>query len=429
MKVRKLIKKMYSLDKMTDQEWEAISKEFEEYSIISGNDFSDENIIDMVKMVKKDNLTKKEIHDVQIRILDLLLENEYLIFYNRKIRDDIKKFIRQIVKNDPSPNKTLLKILHNLIKRFDWMEVDLKNHNYVLKSIIDVLIWRFKENVAIRHASLNPKEDFIINKIGLSSELNFLEKVNMDETEDFAILNDISNCEKLYDLNIFTKNGFIPREVKKKYSDSDKKLKKQIKNIKKYSKNLRRAEKNMEYNRLFVFEDAEDEQFKSVKHVIRNSDFVEKYNWSVMENLIAQSYEKGITQQLVDDCILYQCINSSKEIKEELPNPFKKNEKILFTVIDENRIPQLRPFFLFDIPPEFILDILLHRIEFYIILSIDRLKKRFKKEGIELISFSREGYIKIRNGDGKVIIIELPYMRVLKECLSIESLVKYAKIV
>lgn len=428
--------------------------------------------------------TKSEIYRIQEDILFWIIDSEYRIEGLKESLTFIKKFTKSINDIDKKIKKDVPYEMYYSIASS--IKEDIKSYELrinILKSLMDSIIWKFCTNVEIKHLSFNKKESPIIGKIGFLQEIHVLEylKKEYKDKKIFFILNDLTNCIKISDISVISEYGLVHLFECKMGAKEDRRNRKQILRAKKTLKFLKKGEMKVD-KEYFITTDMLDNKPKTYTvEITKNKNINIEYEFTSMEECIRKAKLDGQAEIRVNDCVTFVCSDltkprelTKKQIKileKSLKKPFtpelidwmikkgysesesedpqiyenlekdvnkeKKESKLgkyLFDICQHDsrlgyRKSHYLPFALFEIPEEYILDLLLDNIFFMVKIDLDQLIKRLAQVGLKAKFINKHPlhYISIENLEGEKIICHDLFFKFGYELLSIDYFINILK--
>jgi len=418
--------------------------------------------------------TKSEIYRIQEDILFWIIDSEYRIKGLKESLTFIKKFTKSINDIDKEIKKDVpYELYYSIVSS---IKEDIKSYELrinILKSLMDSIVWKFCDNVEIKYLSFNKKKSPIIGKMGFLHEFHVLEcfKREYKDKKIFFVLNDLTNCIKISDISVIGEYGLAQLLECKMSTKDDRHTRKQFSRAKKTLEFLEEGqmEVDKEYFVTTNMLDNKPEPWMVEIKKIKNINI--EHEFTSMEECIRKAKVDGEAKIRVNDCITFVCSDLTKNpeltkeqkkiIKKSIKKPFclelidrlekkeffenlekdvnkekKESEfrKFLFDICQYNprlgyRESYYLPFALFKIPEEYILDLLLDRIFFMVILDLDQLIKRLAQAGLKakFINKTPLQHISIENLEGKKFICHDLFFRLGHELLSIDYFINILK--
>ncbi len=431
---------------------------------------------------KLDEVNKGRIYDIQYKIISLIIETEYKIKGLKSSEKSVKRFLEKcssVSRKEPKIKRSIPFIFYqNLIYNIE-SDIKLYKHRInILKSFLDSIVWKFCSNVQIKYMSSNQRNTEITGKIGFLHEIVILEELvgkHINKPIVF-ILSDATNCVTISDIVGLGKNGLrylIECKMSTRKSDRIIRQKKRVSQLKNF---LIKKEMNGEYDSVrSIYEFLGEEPKRKGPLKIKIVEFSEIENeFASMEKVIKEAKIRGSSVLNVNECVtflavdlrkvelkdlilkekkkldkiskrrltsetlgLFSKILSPKNLKEKIQKEFPKSDNkektFMFDVCQYDSYLRYRkkhylPFASFPISNEVILDILLDRVLFLVILNIDKLIKELEENGLKAVYIDGPPqFLFVKDSKGRRFAVQDLFFKIGHEVMKIESFIKNVK--
>ncbi|WP_296943308.1 hypothetical protein [uncultured Massilia sp.] len=323
----------------------------------------------MLYLIKtQKNLPIGAIVDFQLLLLKKITEAEKAIFRTKSIIKALR-----LEKANERPTRERSKEISSLIEKFD-NKIEYYNYIiYIWKMYGESIAFHFCDKYAIKHFlydhNYRVKETagFISGKKGIRAEIKLLKLACQNNVP--AILCDLTNTLRHGDVFLLGHNDPYPIEVKTS-NNFDKRGEKQLRNIN-------------ELNKFFFEDKAED--FRGIGPVFRSEYFgKERCHLEAINYCISKSYEEGTSHISPESGIHYI---AATKFKREVFDQFKAKHVHIINLNEHKRAMNWHPYtpFQLSLNPEHLFNFIAGHFTIFILLDLQIIKRRFKKNGLHII--------------------------------------------
>ncbi|WP_395478285.1 hypothetical protein [Pseudomonas aeruginosa] len=322
-------------------------------------------MLHLIKTQKK--IPAGAIVDFQLLILKKIKEKERAIFCTKA---QIKEL--RLEKANSWPTRERAK---DITKKIKTLENKVEKYRYIIyiwKMFVESIVFLRCDKYAIKHflydENYNVKENagFISGKKGIKAEITLLKTAAQNNVP--AVLCDLTNTLRHGDVCLLISNDPYPIEVKTS-EKLDKRGEKQLKNIK-------------ELNNFFRNDSAEN--FRGAGPVIR-SEYIgkERYHLKSLNSCINKSYQEGTSHVSPESGIHYLAVT---KFKEGIFNQISAKHAHLINLNEYKNAMAWHPYTPFHISlnPEHLYHFINGDLNIAIILDLQAIKRRFKKNGMHI---------------------------------------------
>lgn len=346
-----------------------------------------EQLTMMLHIIKtRKNLPTGAIVDFQLLLLKKIKEAEKAIIRTKEI---IKKL--RLEKSNDRPTKERSKEITVLIKKFDEKMESYKYIIYIWKMYGDSIAFHFCDKYAIKHLlydehyHVKETAGFISGKEGIKAEIILLKAAAKKNVP--AVLCDLTNTLRHGDVCLLGRNDPYPIEVK-----TSNKLNK---------RGERQLRKIDELNGFFIKDEAEN--FRGVGPVIRREHIgKEQYHLQAINDCISKSYEEGTSHVSPESGIHYLAITKFKqEIFDQIPAKYIH----MLNLNDYKRVMNWHPYtpFHLSLNPEHIYNFINGNLSIVVLLDLQVIKRRFKRNGLHIIFLQDEHWYAQISATGNIL--------------------------
>lgn len=346
-----------------------------------------EQLTIMLNIIKtRKNLPVGAIVDFQMLLIKKIKEAEKSIIFTKEA---IKKL--RLEKANDRPTKDRSKEITGLINRFDEKIERYKYIIYIWKMYGDSIAFHFCDKYAIKHflydENYNVKETsgFISGKEGIKAEIMLLKAAAQNNVP--AVLCDLTNTLRHGDVCLLGHNDPYPIEVKTS-NKLDKRGERQLKKI-------------GEINGFFIKDEAEN--FRGMGPVMRREHIgKEQYHLRAINDCISKSYEQGTSHISPESGIHYLAIT---KFKQEVFDQIASKYIHMLNLNEYKRAMSWHPYtpFHLSLNPEHIYNFINGNLSIVVLLDLQVIKRRFKKNGLHIIFLQDEHWYAQISATGNIL--------------------------
>lgn len=338
----------------------------------------------IIKTEKK--LSTGAIVDFQLLLLKKIKEAEKAIIRTKEITQKLR-----LEKANDRPTRERSKEITALINKLNEKMESYRYIIYIWRMYGDGIAFHFCDKYAIKHFLYNEnyyvKETagFISGKEGIKSEIMLLKKAAQKNVP--AVLCDLTNTLRHGDVCLLGHNDPYPIEVKTS-SKLNSRGEKQLRNLD-------------ELNSFFIKDEAEN--FRGLGSVIRREHIgKEQYHLQSINDCISKSYEEGTSHVSPESGIHYLAITKfKKEIFDNIPG----NYIHMLNLNDYKREMNWHPYtpFQLSLNTEHIYNFINGNLSILVLLDLQVIKRRFKKNGLHIIFLQDEHWYAQISATGNIL--------------------------
>jgi hypothetical protein len=291
----------------------------------------------------------------------------------------------------------------------------------------------------IRAFSRGHDPGFIYGKAGYKAEVIGLAAA-FESPGCAGVLHDITNCLRIGDLTIISPSSTVTLELKLR------------KNKRRMDRRERRQNRRGRITREWYEKGTSTELIPG--HVARRHVAAEpdEHNWRAMSLVLEEAINRGFAVQCLENCMLYcsfrvqppvRAVGAMPDIfdcllpdalREELATQLRafKDPYITFGCNDRHieGLPGLLPFTCFDIADRYKEKLLLEELYFCVLLDMNSLREIIEQNGY-FCKILQDGRLEVidtsRKEDGPMVVGGNLMARVLYECMSVKTFLRYLR--
>lgn len=346
-----------------------------------------EKFTTMLHIIKtQKNLSAGAIVDFQLMLLKKIKEAEKSIIRTKGM---VKKL--RLEKANDRPTRDRSKEITVLIKKLDEKMEGYRYIIYIWKMYGDSIAFHFCDKYAIKHflydEHYHVKETagFISGKKGIKSEIMLLKLAAQNNVP--AVLCDLTNTLRHGDVCLLGHNDPFPIEVKTSSKLNDR-GEKQLKKID-------------ELNGFFIKDEAEN--FRGIGPVLRREHIgKEQFHLQAINKCISKSYEEGTSYVSPESGVHYLAIT---KFKQEVFDQIRGKYIQAFNLNEFKREMSWHPYtpFQLSLSPEHVFNFTNGNLSIFILLDLQVIKRRFKKNGLHIIFLQDDRWFAQISAKGNIL--------------------------